>query len=83
MENKSIKELSDELMSKVSGGTFSSTDKELLNAIAKMYRKDYPDASLDDFINYLIQVNSVGPKAHKFTEAEIKEAREYVAHYWE
>ena len=36
MENKSIKELSDELMTKVSGGTLSSTDKELLNAIVKM-----------------------------------------------
>lgn len=70
-------------MSKVSGGKLSSTDKKLLDAIVKMYRKEYPDTSLDDFINYVIQTNTGGPKEHKFTEAEIKETREYVAHYWE
>lgn len=73
------RQCSDELMSQVSGGKFSQTQKALLNAIIKMYREEYPDGTLDDFINYLLQA----VPDLKLTNQEINKTKEYATQYWE
>ena len=83
MNKKTLEELNEELLSKISSGSLGQYRMNILDLMVPYYRSCYPEIGLDDFIINVIRKSYPEYHLEASSEEDIAEVREYIAHYCE